>query len=114
MGRDHDHGFGRARGLAPGRWHESENHDDAMVMSYLPRTLVLGVLLFALGACAPIKPTVRAPGAVLWGDSFAESVRPTSPRKPEPLVARRACGLGRRTGHAGAHDSERGLRTFRG
>lgn len=46
------------------------------VRSYPLRMLVLGVLLFALGACAPIKPTAQAAGSVLWGDSFAESVRP--------------------------------------
>jgi hypothetical protein len=38
--------------------------------------LVLSVLLLAVAACAPIKPTTGTPGAVVWGDSFAESVRP--------------------------------------
>ena len=45
-------------------------------MSSPLRLLVLSVLLFTVGACAPIKPTARAPGAIVWGDSFAESVRP--------------------------------------
>lgn len=46
------------------------------VMTFPLRLIVLGVLFLTLGACAPIKSTGRAPGAVLWGDSFAESVRP--------------------------------------